>query len=569
MRTFLQALLIACSLLTRSAFAQMSGTYTVGPAGADYATIQEAWDDLEASSINGPVELVVSPGTYAQQLVLGAVSGVSATNTITLRPLNLGAYDVLITHGVTYAADYPVRVYCDHVQLKDLHFSATRPAGVVGRWYSSVVHVEADDLLMERCNVDIVGDALGIALRVIGERARIESCRMEHLSATPGYSDFSGISVIGASPEILDNQIVHFCHGLSVANCTTAVVADNRIDGVKEVNDAHINYGNGIGVSGLLEGTIARNRIISYGPTNAIHVGLLSSSSGFDVGIKNNMISIFEKETAPPVYGNTAIGIYYIDETLPTHSERINAPIVGDLRIKHNSIYAEHDDLSGIYIRNKVDAGAVIRSNSIRVIGNNCKGLNYVGNTVAPWPISDYNNVSLFGVGNWYGQFQTLAQVVANTTMEDNSITSVPHYFSKTNLHIKENSPNINRAFTDLLLDLDYDKDPRQHFDVGYDIGADEYGNLGLKSIVVAPTALPAAATVIGAYPNPAKDQLVFELPDDRPQPFTLHATDGRLVFQGTAFPEQAVVLHGLANGSYIARFPGLPGTSTRVVIAH
>lgn len=63
-----------------------SGTYTIGGAGANYATFSAAITDLYARGICGPVTYLVSSGTYNEQVTLsGVVTGSSPVNTITFK----------------------------------------------------------------------------------------------------------------------------------------------------------------------------------------------------------------------------------------------------------------------------------------------------------------------------------------------------------------------------------------------------------------------------------------------------------------------------------------------------
>ena len=63
----------------------LSGIYSVGGAGADYATIQATVDDLESFGVCGPVVFELSDSTFAEQITFEEVTGASMTNTITYR----------------------------------------------------------------------------------------------------------------------------------------------------------------------------------------------------------------------------------------------------------------------------------------------------------------------------------------------------------------------------------------------------------------------------------------------------------------------------------------------------
>jgi len=60
----------------------ISGTFTVGGAGADFADLTSAVSAL-GCGISGPVVFNVNPGTYIEAIIIPEVAGASATNTIT------------------------------------------------------------------------------------------------------------------------------------------------------------------------------------------------------------------------------------------------------------------------------------------------------------------------------------------------------------------------------------------------------------------------------------------------------------------------------------------------------
>ena len=61
MNRYTSILFFACTL---SATAQLSGTYTVGGNGANYATPAAAFAALNAQGANGDVTFLINPGTY-------------------------------------------------------------------------------------------------------------------------------------------------------------------------------------------------------------------------------------------------------------------------------------------------------------------------------------------------------------------------------------------------------------------------------------------------------------------------------------------------------------------------
>lgn len=67
-----------------SAPAPLSGNYTIGGAGASFATLSDAAMTLNKAGISGPVTMTVNSGVYDDVFHLIDVAGTSSTNTITL-----------------------------------------------------------------------------------------------------------------------------------------------------------------------------------------------------------------------------------------------------------------------------------------------------------------------------------------------------------------------------------------------------------------------------------------------------------------------------------------------------
>lgn len=64
---------------------QMNGTYTIGGSSPDYSTVAAAVSDLGSIGVCGPVTFLLRDGTYSENVVIGAVSGTSSTNTVTFK----------------------------------------------------------------------------------------------------------------------------------------------------------------------------------------------------------------------------------------------------------------------------------------------------------------------------------------------------------------------------------------------------------------------------------------------------------------------------------------------------
>ncbi|MEN2283758.1 hypothetical protein AAGF08_16560, partial [Algoriphagus sp. SE2] len=83
---------------------QLSGSYSIGASG-DYSTFSDAISALTTNGVSGPVIFDVQSGTYTEQVVLGAISGASETNTITFQSQSGNAGDVVLSHTANSTVD--------------------------------------------------------------------------------------------------------------------------------------------------------------------------------------------------------------------------------------------------------------------------------------------------------------------------------------------------------------------------------------------------------------------------------------------------------------------------------
>jgi PKD repeat protein len=117
---------IAALLLSSgAAYAQLSGTYTICSSGCDYATVQDAADDLMNNGVSGAVTMQISTGQYNEAVYLGYVSGVSSTNTITFKGMGSKNTDVRIYYasgtawyldGASYVNFENLHIECKYYQ---------------------------------------------------------------------------------------------------------------------------------------------------------------------------------------------------------------------------------------------------------------------------------------------------------------------------------------------------------------------------------------------------------------------------------------------------------------------
>lgn len=124
-------------------FAQpLAGTYTIGGADPDYATIALAIADLEEFGLAGSVVFNFRNGTHtAQSFTLTQVPGQAPTNTITFQSESGNAADVVIADTF-----FKFSLGTQNIFIKNLHFSGgTRKIQVDGS--SQVINVNVTDCI--------------------------------------------------------------------------------------------------------------------------------------------------------------------------------------------------------------------------------------------------------------------------------------------------------------------------------------------------------------------------------------------------------------------------------------
>lgn len=104
----------------------MSGTYTVGGASPNYATVAAAISALNNNTIAGPVTINIRPGTYTDQGQLNALTGANATNTVTIQAENGPGTVTINFTGSTPTNNFVFRLNnTNWVTIKDLTLNNT------------------------------------------------------------------------------------------------------------------------------------------------------------------------------------------------------------------------------------------------------------------------------------------------------------------------------------------------------------------------------------------------------------------------------------------------------------
>lgn len=486
-----------CLFASLNVSAALSGAYTIGAGAAsatNYVTFSSAVSDMafgtradggpiNGAGVSGPVTFTVAAGTYTEQVLIPAITGASATNTITFNGVD--PLTRIVTRNSTTSGDYTIRLNgADYIRFDNLGIENTGPTY-----------------------------GFGIQLINLAEHNQITNCRVLLPTTTTGSTKIGIMAGTGYSAYannvsdllISDNEVIggyvgiaangmsgFYAQGISVLNNTVtdayfsglyfnytegAIVRENNVEmrlGYASGYGMNMRYGNGF--------SIDRNRFYRQG---AYGIYILSANASVTTPsqISNNMVGGGYQTTG------TAYGIYMSTARY--------------LNIYHNSVLLDHSGTNGyaLYLTGSSSVNNDIRNNSFAINANGTSA--YAMYIVSPSYLTwcDYNNYYTQGPNIVYfaGAFPTLAALQsAYIAYNQNCQVQWPNYISSSDLHTF-GPPLNNWAFNLPSMTVDFDNDPRPSPpDLVKDVGADDH--------VVAPFDADIVAivnpTVVALGPN-------------------------------------------------------------------
>lgn len=309
------------------------GTYTIGGVGADYATFNEAANDLNTNGVCGPVVFNVdaASGPYIEQVELMEITGTSATNTITINgngaTLRYGSGDsdnrhVLRLNGADYVTvnDLVIDVDSDSTYGWGIHLTNAADHNTFFN-----VTVNGDQSSTSSVNfVGIVATGSNTSPSTAGNNANyltIDGC-----TVSGGYY---GIRLNGSASDALNNTIMNSTiqdarlYHIYLDDTDGTLVSGNDISRPNRT-DVSTFYGVYL-TSGNVNCTIEKNYIHN---THGSATSLTSASygiyfSGADATVgqeniaKNNVLYDFNSNgTVYAIYNSSSDGAYYYNNTI-------------------------------------------------------------------------------------------------------------------------------------------------------------------------------------------------------------------------------------------------------------
>ncbi|UTW63246.1 right-handed parallel beta-helix repeat-containing protein [bacterium SCSIO 12741] len=432
------SLTLAFLAFSLTGLAQLSGSYTVGGTGANYATVVEAVDSLNSQGVNGAVTFKIRTGTYTGRIQINAITGSSAINTVTFQPDSANTGAVILQYGALSAANSGTITLsgCDYVTFDSL-------------------------------TVRVTGISYGHAVEFTGATSNITftECSLEgyntFISNTVHATvyDHSGAANQATNVTFKDCAIRNGSYGFYIAGSNTVTLQNGW---TLENNEITGWYSRGVEALYTLNLKLKDNKIISKNVASTAIYGVYLNYSD-RVEIERNQIECYPSSYAYALY------LRYCDGSFSDRNLIASNTIYAARAFYGACLYScNYSDF--VFNTVKVDAGLTNLRAGYFYFGSNTTVKNNIFANLATsghayytlgTQTHDYNNI-------WAPHSPT----PNNTTPGANSIAVDPNFHGVTDLHVDFVKLNAAGQTTPGVT-TDIDGDIRSTTEP--DIGADEF----------------------------------------------------------------------------------------------
>jgi hypothetical protein len=394
-----------------------SGVLSIGGSSPDFPTIDSAFRTLVKSGVCGPVRLNLRSGTYTESATIGAISGASSTNTITLGPDPSNTSTPVVTYSATSTTDnFVIRfLSTSYVNIDSITFKAT------GTTYGRVIVFEGMN-----SNITLNGDSMiGVSLSAStstnfiviydntaagnrNEYLTINNCKV--LNGSYGiYLYGVGSTDFENGNKVLNSRIEGFTYyGLYSYYQSNNIIDNNYIkdnNTYTSPNSLRVYYNDTC--------TVTNNYVYTGGTSapDGIYFYYCDGSSAKPVILANNMVSMYNASGTGLVYG-----IYATEGT--------------ENRLVYNTVnvYASSATARALYVSYTTGDNAEILNNNINNYGS---GFSTYFATNSGITVSDYNN--LFTKGSVLAYYaasnrNALSDLQTASGYETNSVSDDPNF---------------------------------------------------------------------------------------------------------------------------------------------
>lgn len=420
----------------------LHGTYTIGGSSPDYATFGAAVSDLVSNGVCGPVVFNVRTGTYTETINITAITGVSATNTVTFQSETGTASDVTLQYASTNNVVNITSAY--YLRFKNMTISDN---------YNNSSYVafklrDADYLEITGCTINAspnTSTAYSNAAVYFYDNTNpvSENVLMQNNIINGGAT---GIYQYGGSTyhptnntfdgNTLNNQIVRGIYTFYNDNVT---ITGNSISSTTTntgYNGIEMDYGSvsNVSTNNLTLGTV------KYG----IYFNSASGTSGTPAIVANNFVSTggaVGQSSCVYINGSSYLNLYF------------------------NSF--NNNCSSNTIITSSVYFAGTITDASINLV-NNIFAMSYGGssqvciyfastNNVADINTWDYNDYYYAGSSSaaYIAAYKTLATLQSYTSKDAHSLNIDPQFTSNSDLHVSASGLQAGTSGTGITGDID------------------------------------------------------------------------------------------------------------------
>jgi PKD repeat protein len=435
----------------------ISGSYTIDPSGSganNYTSFNAAFTALQNCGVSGPVTFSVAAGNYNERLTLSAITGASATNTITFvgsDTSNCRIYNSSSGSSDSWVLQLNGASYC---KFRKITFENTSGIYPYTNYYAVWVNNGANANKFDGCKFIAVNGyyyysvAVGISSNYYYTGTDALNDTITNSRVVGGYIGicYSG-NATNTGISITNNKVEKFSSfGISLYPGIGVTCTDNK------VFNAYSTSAYGIYLYGQMNFSVERNLIDA--PYAGIYMGY-SSSLGSKYLVANNMIygsSTYSSGTFYGIYGYA-------------YGDFIN-----------NSIFSSQN---GACIYFYGGSSSKLVNNFLISNHQTC----YTINTYSAYhSVMDYNDYYTTGTQFALINNSTVADLAALKAaipgQNAKSISVMPAFINSTtypfNLHLSSAvaSPNADGSYFATIGGVDFDKDARCSF--APTMGADE-----------------------------------------------------------------------------------------------
>jgi hypothetical protein len=473
-KNFTRVLFFFLILFTKSIFGQLNGAYTIGGTTPDYPTIQAAAAAVQTGGISGPVVFNIRPGTYAEKVDIGTVTGASAVNTITFKAENNDSTSVIITDNAGGGgANYTFHIFgTDYLIIRNV--TIQRPGADVN---SRVISIGSNPKYLQIRNCIIQADltntsdeASSLIHFPLGSLNDSGITISNNILIGDGYGLFfkgqSAASQI-ALLHITNNQFIdQGSRAMQLTNVNTVDISGNDIT----THSTNTTYRAVFLTRGTGAFVITNNKIIGINSGgNPIHLDTCSGTAGNAGLVANNFIQTQGTGTVRGIYiqQGSNINIFY---------NTINITTIGNNAV---AFYINNSGNTNLVVKNNifVNTGGGI---TYRIPAGGLTGLISSDHNDLYVPVSsqylallDTNNIS------------SLADWQIATNRDSNSVSGDPQFNSSIDLH--SGSAVVNDLAV-VVPGVVTDIDGQTRSNSTPDIGADEFtplsDNIGMLNFI-------------------------------------------------------------------------------------